>query len=170
LTYWITYSTFLVNAGLLALVAGVGFVVFGLTFLVIWAIRDWRLSRMHNRRFNHRAFWLTMFLILSNFGAGALCGMAGIALVSRNVIDIVNDTGVPIDACVLALGSKSIPIGPMKTGSHRRQISGDIDGDVALDLQQGGLTKHVILDLYLRDGAHARVHIRPGFATDIETF
>jgi hypothetical protein len=172
LLYWATYAAWLVNAGLIMLPVGSGLVLLGLAFLVTWAIMERRIARQEGRPYNHKRLWLTGVLLLFNFVVAIGCVVSGDLLVTRAVVDVINETGDPIDACIVEFNPmRKITAGPIAAGARvRRVINQPIDASIKVDLTQGANHQVINAVEYASGppGPHVRVRVKPGLKGDIE--
>lgn len=167
--YWTTYEGNFMLAGMFMLPIGLGMITLGLAFLGVWGIMDFKIARPLNRRFNHKKFWLTMILLLSNFGVALGCMAGGIYLWDRAWIEVRNETGATIDACTIVLVPASkIHLGVIPPSERvRHPIKGEISG---LELRQGANHAKVpVAGTGSGSPNHNRVHIQPGLTVDVET-
>jgi len=168
--YWTTYWEPLVTAGLILLPVGFGMVLIGVSFLIVWRVIDRRVAKALNRPSNTRTFRLTLLLLLANLLVALVCVVAGWRLTTQTMIEIVNDSGSPIDQCTIQLPNGTTWSQPIPAGGRIHKTTREVfEGATTMRLQQGPAQSEVTLVGYSTTpfGPHVRATIKPGLVTDI---
>jgi hypothetical protein len=172
LLYWATYWQWLVTAGLWLLAVGTGMVLLGVAFLIVWGVMARRVARAEGGKFNAKAFWLALLLLLANFVVAVPCVVAGWHLAMQTMVEVINQTGAPLDECTIVLPNgivwteHGVPAG----GRIRKKTSQYVEGAVVLKVQQGAVQVKVTLTGYASGppGPHVRAYVKPGLVTDVK--
>ena len=143
LLFWITNWGWLTLAGLIMLPIG-GLTVFtGSLFVLFWVLQ----RRTYAQKTATPMRWwpaiLMILLLLSNFGVAAGCIKAGIFLSFRVwvVIDVRNETGAPIDRCVIRAAGDSRAHGSLLQGNSMAESFRLLPGSTAhILIEQAGKT------------------------------
>ncbi len=171
--YWATYWQPLVSAGLILLPVGFGMVLTGVSFLIIWGVITRRAAKIFNRPFDARTFRRTLLLFMANFVIAATCVVAGWMLVTQTMVEIVNDSGVPIDLCTIQLPNGTVWSQPIPAGGRFHKTTRErFEGATTMRLQQGAAKSEVTLVGYSTTpfGPHVRATVKRGLVTDIRQF